>query len=91
VACADFSSLKKIIDNRKRTAIISHQKIFNYRKKIESIGPDHYRIALSLRINYRKMFSMRCDCYLCGKLVKTKKLKEGSRRKDDVLMTNDEN
>jgi len=46
-------------NNRKRTAIIRHQKNFNYRKKIESIGPGHYRIALSLRINYRKMSSMR--------------------------------
>jgi len=34
-------------------------KNFNYRKKIESSGPNHYRIAFSLRINYRKMSSMR--------------------------------
>jgi len=32
--------------------MILHQKIFNYRKKIKSIDPDHYSIALSLRINY---------------------------------------
>jgi len=36
-------------NNRKRTAIISHQKIFNYRKKIKSIDPYHYRIVLSHR------------------------------------------
>jgi len=35
-------------NNRKRTAIVLHQKFFNYRKKIKSIGPDHYRIALRL-------------------------------------------
>jgi len=28
-------------------------------KKIKSIRPDNYRIALSLRNNYRKMSSMR--------------------------------
>jgi len=39
-------------------------KIFNYRKKIEFIGPDHYRIAYSLRINYRKMSSMRLPSLL---------------------------
>jgi len=38
-------------NNRKRTAITLHQKNFNYRKKkIESIGPGHYRIVLSHRI-----------------------------------------
>jgi len=38
-------------------------KNFNCHKKIESIGPviiaSYYHIALSLRINYRKMSSMR--------------------------------
>jgi len=43
-------------NNHKRTAIISHQKI-------ESIDPGYYRIAISLRNNYRKMSSMRCDCH----------------------------
>jgi len=36
-------------NNSKRTAIISHQNFFNHRKKIESIGPDHYSIVLSHR------------------------------------------
>jgi len=34
-------------------------KTFQLSQKIESIGPDHYHIALSLRINYCKMSSMR--------------------------------
>jgi len=38
---------------------IASKKFQLSQKKIESIGPDHYRNALSLRINYRKMSSMR--------------------------------
>jgi len=49
----------------KKSKIANASKEFNYCKKIESIGPDHYRIALSLCINYRKMSSMRCDCHPC--------------------------
>jgi len=30
-----------------------------YHKKIESMGPDHYHIALSLSNKYRKMSSIR--------------------------------
>jgi len=40
-------------------------KNFQLSQKIESIGPDHYRIALSLCINYRT--SMGCDCHPCFK------------------------
>jgi len=47
-------------NNRKRrTAIISHQKILIIAKKIKSIGPSLYRFSLALRNNYRKMSSMR--------------------------------
>jgi len=35
------------------------------KKKIESIGPDHYRIALSLRNKYRKISSMRLPYLAC--------------------------
>jgi len=42
-------------------------KNFNYRKKsnplVQIIIATYYGIALSLRINYRKMCSMRCDCH----------------------------
>jgi len=54
-------------NNRKRTAIILHQKFLIIAKKIESIGSDHYRIALitySLHNNYRKMSSMRLPSLL---------------------------
>jgi len=54
-------------NNRKRAAIISHQKILIIAKKIESIDPNHYRIALGLRCKYRKMSSMWCDCRPCKK------------------------
>jgi len=45
-------------------------KNFNYRKKNQihwsrSVSASYYRIELSLRINYRKMSSMRCDCHPC--------------------------
>jgi len=38
--------LKIAKNNRKRTAIISHQKNFNYRKKNRIHWPDHYQIVL---------------------------------------------
>jgi len=46
-----IEKLKIAKNNRKQTAIISHQKIFNYRKNIESIGPaqlSHRNIASHL-------------------------------------------
>jgi len=49
--------LLKIIANELRLYCI--KKFLITVKKIESIGPGHYCIALSLRNNYRKMFLMR--------------------------------
>jgi len=50
-----FKSQKiiKKIENRKKLSQMNYDNIasknINYRKKIESIGPDYYRIALSHR------------------------------------------
>jgi len=64
------SKIIEKIENRKRTAVISHQKILIIAKKksnllVQIIIASYYRIVLSLRNNYRKMSSMRCDCHPC--------------------------
>jgi len=70
LVCANFSSLKKLSKkskiaktNRKRTAIISHQKILIIAKQsnplVQIIIALYYCIAHGLRNKYRKMSSMR--------------------------------
>jgi len=72
--CANFSSLKKIIEkienrknNRKRTAIISHQQNFNYRKK----NRIHWSRSLSHRIiaSHLACVTIIAKCLLCDAIA----------------------